>query len=161
MIKVSIKYKEIRKTEIISFVKCIFDINTVYFHIFKLTILNRYFVSILTERASRFYVSGVPDKFCYRKISLPNLTVQQGCDSRNPDCRVVSSFFCNSNEDDSQISISLLIDSLSNLKTTLSVIYCGYTLYDWIDIAIQTRNIHENTKLDFEDKYLSEFAHTR
>ena len=96
--------------------------------------------------------------FCYNKRSLPNFTIQQGCDIRNRGCPVLGSFFCNFNEDDSLISISLIINSLSNLKTTLSIIYCGYTLYDWIDITFQTRNIHENTKINFEDRYLSEIV---
>ena len=73
---------------------------------------------------------------------------------RDPRCKVLRSFFCSTNEDDSRISISLISNSLSNKKTTLSVIYCGYTLYDWVDITIQTRSIDK--KLDFEDRYMNE-----
>ena len=73
---------------------------------------------------------------------------------RTSRCQVFWSFFCSTFEDDSRLSISLIINSLSNKKTTLSIVYCGYTLYDWIDITIQTRSIDK--KLDFEDRYLGE-----
>ena len=87
-------------------------------------------------------------------MSLPNFTIQQGCGIRKPRCQVFWSFFCSTSEDDSRLSISLIINSLSNKKTTPSIVYCGYTLYDWIDIIIQTRSIDK--KLDFEDRYLGE-----
>ena len=103
--------------------------------------------------ASRFSLGGTLNRFCYHATSFPNFTVEQGCDVRNTGCHQKETLFCNRHQYDSRISVSF---SLNKKGSIPSILYSGYTLYDWVDITIRERNICKIAQLDFEERYFSE-----